>query len=238
MNTKLDAHVGAYERKSIYDFDNLLQLDWYSKRIISLRPKASSLPELGLGYGVTTEKFSRHFKRHVVVDGSTAVIGNFRKLYPNCPAEIQACMFEEFETDERFDVVVLGFVLEHVDDPVSTMKRFKRFMSPSGSMFLTVPDAGVLNRRLGHLAGLLPDMSAMSEHDELLGHKRYYTAETLTRDIEAATLNVKRMEGIYLKPLTTRQMVSLELSEPIMEAFCEIAINYAELSSSLLAKVA
>jgi hypothetical protein len=78
----------------------------------------------------------------------------------------------------------------------------------------------------------------MSDHDRLLGHQRYYTVETLKRDIEAAGLNVQRIEGIYLKPLTTSQMKSLALSEPIMQALCTVAIDYPELSCSLLAEVA
>jgi 2-polyprenyl-3-methyl-5-hydroxy-6-metoxy-1,4-benzoquinol methylase len=238
MNTKLDTHVGAYERKSIYDFDNLLQLEWYPKRVIELCPTANSILELGLGHGVTTNAFDGKFARHVVVDASSAVIENFRKLYPDCSAEIQECLFEQFETTEKFDLVVFGYVLEHVDDPVRLMTHFKRFLSPSGRMFITVPNAAVLNRRLGQLAGLLPDICQMSDHDRLLGHQRYYTVETLKRDTEAAGLNVQRMEGIYLKPLTTSQMKSLALSEPIMQALCTVAIDYPELSCSLLAEVA
>jgi 2-polyprenyl-3-methyl-5-hydroxy-6-metoxy-1,4-benzoquinol methylase len=238
MNSKLDIHVGAYERKSIYDFDNLLQLEWYPKRVIELCPAAGSILELGLGHGVTTNAFDRKFNRHVVVDASSAVIENFRKLYPDCAAEIQQSLFEQFESAERFDLVVFGYVLEHVDDPVSIMKHFKRFLSPAGRMFITVPNAAVLNRRLGQHAGLLHDIYEMSDHDRLLGHQRYYTVETLKRDIEAAGLKVQRMEGIYLKPLTTSQMKSLGLSEPIMQAFCAVAIDYPELSCSLLAEVA
>jgi 2-polyprenyl-3-methyl-5-hydroxy-6-metoxy-1,4-benzoquinol methylase len=238
MNTNLDEHVGAYERKSIYDFDNLLQLEWYSQRILTLHPEAKSILELGLGYGVTTDKFSTQFSRHVVVDGARAVIDNFRKHYPNCNTEIQECIFEEFTTEEKFDLVVLGFVLEHVDNPVAVMRKFKQFLSVSGRMFITVPNAAALNRRLGHLAGLLPDICEMSEHDKLLGHKRYYTVETLRRDIEAAELKIHRFEGIYLKPLTTSQMKSLNLPDSIIQALCAMAIDYPELSSSLFAEVA
>ena len=238
MNTNLDAHVGAYERKSIYDFDNLLQLEWYPRRIIELCPAAESILELGLGHGVTTNAFDRKFARHVVVDASSAVIENFRKLYPGCGAEIHECLFEQFETTAKFDLVVFGYILEHVDDPVRIMKHFKRFLSPSGRMFITVPNAAVLNRRLGKLAGLLADICEMSDHDRLLGHQRYYTVETLSYDIKAAGLNMQRLEGIYLKPLSTNQMKSLALSESIMQALCTIAIDYPELSCSLLAEVA
>jgi 2-polyprenyl-3-methyl-5-hydroxy-6-metoxy-1,4-benzoquinol methylase len=238
MNTKLDEHVGAYERKSIYDFDNLLQLEWYPKRVVELHPGAKSIMELGLGHGVTTNAFHPHFKRHVVVDASPAVIENFKKLYPACTPEIACCLFEEFDSAERFDLIVFGYVLEHVADPVVVMRHFKNFLSSEGKMFITVPNAEVLNRRLGHLAGMLPDICQMSEHDHLLGHKRYYTVETLARDIEAAGMKLLKMEGIYLKPFTTKQMMSLGLGPEVMEALCKVGIDYPELSCSLLAEVA
>ena len=104
-------------------------------------------------------------------------------------------------------------------------------------MFVTVPNAEVLNRRLGHLAGLLPDMQQLSEHDLLLGHKRYYTVETLRKDIETAGYQITRMEGIYLKPLTTSQMVSLNLDEAIIDALCFAAIDYPELSCGIMAEL-
>jgi hypothetical protein len=78
----------------------------------------------------------------------------------------------------------------------------------------------------------------MSEHDLLLGHQRYYTVETLTKDIEDAGMQLLRMEGIYLKPFTTKQMMSLELGEEVMKALCKAGIDYPELSCSLLAEVA
>lgn len=237
MTVKLDEHVGAYERKSIYDFDNLLQLEWYPKRILELNPRAESILELGLGHGVTTNSFHSYFKKHFVVDASQAVIDNFKKLYPNCNPDIKCCFFEDFESNEKFDLIVFGYVLEHVADPVLVLTHFKKFLAENGRMFITVPNAAVMNRRLGNLAGMLPDILQMSEYDHLLGHKRYYTVETLTKDIELAGMSVLRMEGIYLKPFTTSQMISLNLGPEIMQALCRIGIQYPELSCSLLAEV-
>lgn len=237
MENTLDNHVQAYQRQSIYDFDNTIQLKWYPQRVVQFSQGANSLLELGLGHGITTEVFGRHFKRHVVVDASPAVIANFRKLYPDSRVEIAESYFETFDTTERFDVIVFGYILEHVDDPVLILKHFRRFLAPGGRMFVSVPNAEVLNRRLGYLAGMLPDMQQLSEHDLLLGHKRYYTVDSLRKDVEEAGYTIRRLEGIYLKPLSTSQMVSLNLSEEIIQAFCLAAIDYPELSCGILAEL-
>ena len=238
MGNILDTHVRAYQGGNIYDFDNTIQLRWYPKRIIQFSSRAASLLELGLGHGITADTFERQFKRHVVIDASPAVIANFRQRFPDSKAEIIESYFESFETDERFDVIVLGYILEHVDDPVGILKHFRKFLAPNGRMFVTVPNAEVLNRRLGHLAGMLPDMQLLSEHDILLGHKRYYTVDSLKRAVEEAGYEVKRLEGIYLKPLTTSQMLSLNLDDRILEALCLAAIDYPELSCGILAELA
>lgn len=238
MENILDNHVQAYQGLSIYDFDNTIQLKWYPERIVKFSAGASSLLELGLGHGITASSFEPHFARHVVVDASSAVIENFRQRFPGSKVEIAESYFEAFDTSERFDVIVFGYILEHVDDPVLIMKHFRQFLAPGGRMFVTVPNAEVLNRRLGHLAGLLPDMQELSEHDLLLGHKRYYTVASLREDILQAGYSIKRLEGIYLKPLTTSQMMSLNLDDGIIRALCLAAIDYPELSCGILAELA
>jgi len=238
MRNALDNHIKAYQGENIYDFDNHILLKWYPERVRQFSADAHSLLELGLGHGITATVFGRHFKRHVVVDASPAVIANFRRTYPDSRAEIVECYFEKFDTDERFDVIVFGFILEHVDDPVLILRHFRKFLAPGGRIFVTVPNAEVLNRRLGHLAGMLPDMTTLSEHDLLLGHKRYYTVKTLKQDLERAGYVINRLEGIYLKPLTTSQMLSHNFDQRVIDALCTVAIDYPELSCGLLAEVA
>ena len=236
MGDKLDAHVKAYQG-NIYDFDNFIQLRWYPRRVKELADKRGSLLELGLGHGITTTIFENHFDRHTVLDASGAVIDNFRKNYPDSNAEIVKTYFETYETDEKFDVIVLGYILEHVENPSLILRQFRKFMAPDGVMFITVPNAEVLNRRLGHIAGMLPDILMLSDHDRLLGHRRYYTVSSLTEEITAAGYKVEILEGIYLKPFTTAQMISLDFGEPVIDALCTVGISYPELCCGLLAKV-
>lgn len=237
MTSPLDKHVAAYEGRSIYDFDNEILLNWYPQRIVSLAGKAASVLELGLGHGFSTDVLSKHFTRHLVLEGSPAVIAAFKARHPDHPAEIVETFFETFSSQERFDLIVLGFVLEHVDDPVAIISRYKEFLAPGGRMFVAVPNAEVLNRRLGHLAGMLPDMQALSEYDVLLGHQRYFTVETLKQAAVAGGCRVEQVEGIYLKPFTTGQIVSLNLDRRIIDALCDIGIGYPELSCGILAEL-
>jgi len=237
MSNTLDKHLAAYQGDNLYDFDNEILLSWYPQRVLHHTDAACSLLELGLGHGYTTNIFSRRFERHVVLEGSPAVIANFRNKHLDCTAQIIETWFETFSTEERFDVIVMGFILEHVDDPLLILRRFRQFLAPGGRMFLAVPNAEVLNRRLGQLAGLLDDVTTLSENDHLLGHQRYYSVATLSADVTQAGCVVDRLEGIYLKPFTSSQIVSLQLDRSLIDALCTVGIDYPELSCGLFAEI-
>ena len=138
---KLNHHAAAYQGNSIYDFDNEVLMNWYAQRVMEKSSNAESLLELGLGHGFTADIFSKYFKRHLILEGASLVIRNFKNKNPECLAEIKQTYFENFETHERFDVIVMGFVLEHVDDPVNIIRRFAKFLSPVGVMYISVPRA-------------------------------------------------------------------------------------------------
>lgn len=233
----LDAHASAYAGNSVYDFDNEILMNWYPQRVLRHGDGARSILELGLGHGHTARIFSSHFDRHVVLEGSPEVIARFQSTHPDCRAEIVETYFEDYTTDERFDVIVMGFILEHVEDPGAIISRFRRFLAPGGKTFIAVPNAEVLNRRLGHHAGLLADMTSLSAHDLLLGHRRYYTVASLSQEVEAAGYRIDRLEGIYLKPFTTSQVVSLGLGQNVIDAMCEVGLDYPELSCGILAQI-
>ncbi|WP_299270995.1 class I SAM-dependent methyltransferase [uncultured Psychrosphaera sp.] len=235
----LDDYLIAYQGNNIYDFDNNILLNFYPIRVLSMLNglKKGSLLELGLGHGITTKLFNNVFERHVVLDGSAAIINKFVDESPEFEGEIIETYFESFETDEKFDVIIMGFILEHVDDPVAILKQYKKHLKPEGKLYIAVPNAEVLNRRIGLEAGLLDDIELLSSHDHILGHKRYYTVSSLQTDIKSAGYEVSALEGLYLKPLTTSQMLKLDLSNTVLDALCKVGKNYPELCCGILAEV-
>lgn len=234
MSNRLDTFLPAYGEGFGYAFDNNIILNWYPERIMRLCPKSSRLLELGIGHGYTTDRFSRHFARHLVLDGSNSVIKQFAEQYPDCRAKVVHAYFEDFVPTESFDVIVLGFVLEHVADPGAILRRYREFLAPGGRCFVAVPNGQSLHRRLGHLAGLLDDMMALGAGDLQLGHERLYSVDGLSAELDNAGYSIVRKEGIFLKPLTTDQLQSLQLGKNIIQAMCEVGVDYPELSCALL----
>ena len=230
----LNAVSSKYDPSSSGEFENDLILNWYPKRIIKRIGNVASLLELGLGHGFTATIFSKSCEKHVIVDGASGVIDSFLSRTPDFKGEIVLDYFEEYKTEHTFDVIVLGFVLEHVDDPVMILDRYRRFLAPEGKIYVAVPNAKSLNRRLGLKMGLIDDIYDLNANDLLLGHQRQYCLETLRRDLDKGGFVISHEEGIYLKPLPLSVLRGLPDSNANFEAMLEVGIEFPELCVGLL----
>jgi hypothetical protein len=45
------------------------------------------------------------------------------------------------------------------------------------------------------------------------------------------------MEGIYLKPFTTVQMISLNFDQKVIDALCTLGVDYPELCCGIMAQI-
>lgn len=233
--TELEQSDEAYDEQFV--LDNELMVRWYPQRVVAMS-RGTSFLELGLGHGYATELFCAHFARYAVVEGSQSMIDRFRRRFPGTSAQTHLAYFENFETTDRFDNIGMGFVLEHVEDPAVLLRRYRRFLAPGGRVFVAVPNSESLHRRFGHAAGLLPDLEQLSEADRSFGHRRYFSLKTLTALVESCGYAVERTEGIFLKPVTTSQLISLSLPDEILQAMLKVGVAYPELSNGILMQLA
>lgn len=234
----LQQDINAYNKDSVFEWDNSVMLNYYPKRIIELLGEESrkkSCLELGIGHGYTARIFSRFFHKYTVIEGSREVIHKFQEENRDLNIDIVNSFFEDWSANSnKYDVIVLGFVLEHVDNPIEILKKYKEYLRTNGSIFIAVPNAEALNRRVGLAAGYLNDIEELSQNDIMLGHKRYYRLESLRCDICKAGLHILREEGIFMKVMATRQIVALNISDNMVQGYLEIAKEYPELSCALL----
>jgi len=230
----LDAFYTNYEAFPYAD-ETKLVINWYTDRIITQlkNPEELSVLELGIGYGDSSLKFSKHFSKHVIIEGSKKAIDKFKEKAIG-DTKIIHTLFEEYESSDYFDVIMMGFILEHVQDPEVILKRFRKHLVPDGSLFIIVPNFEALNKRLGLHAGLIKNLSDLSEADLSVGHKRLFSVNSLNSLVSACGYYVNSVEGIYLKPFATKQIESLNLSNSIITGLFKEGIHYPELCTSIL----
>lgn len=235
--TNPDDFTDAYDPEFRYELDNRLILKWYPKRV-ALKMLTGSLLELGVGHGYSTREFANVVTDYVVLEGSERVIDLFRKNNPDLDSiDIVQTYFEEYQCEDTFNNIVMGFVLEHVDDPVAIIKKYKQLLHPDGKIFIAVPNSESMHRRIGNLSGLLDDMESLSDADKQLGHQRYFSVSKLRNIAKACGLKVLSEEGLFLKALTTGQLESLNLSDDVFESFMKLGIDYPELSAGILVEL-
>jgi 2-polyprenyl-3-methyl-5-hydroxy-6-metoxy-1,4-benzoquinol methylase len=195
-----------------------------------------SFLELGLGHGYTIREFLKHVKEYTILEGSKAVIDNFKLNEPKLFDKIKIIetYFETFKTEKKYDYIIMGFILEHVENPYFILNKYKKYLNKNGKIFIAVPNAESLHRQIGFHANLMDDTQCLSESDLLLGHRRYYNISELTKLAVENNMKINSIEGIFLKPFMTSQLQLLNLSSDIIDAMLEMGKKYPELSNAIL----
>jgi hypothetical protein len=97
-----------------------------------------------------------------------------------------------------------------------------------------VPNARSLHRLLGHSAGFLADLHALSQHDRELGHKRYFDSDSISHLVEESGYVILDKVGLVLKPLTTSQLQQLSLGPSVEKAFIDVGYDMPEICNGIL----
>ena len=58
--------------------------------------------------------------------------------------------------------------------------------------------------------------------------------KSLTELCVTTGYSIAHVEGIFLKPITTGQIIDLKLSQPILDAMLKVGIDYPELCVGIL----
>jgi SAM-dependent methyltransferase len=230
----LDDFADKYLQPPSVEIENDLIMNWYPGRIVARTGHVGRLLELGLGHGYTIPYFEPACDQHVVVEGSGRVIDYFTATHPDYTGRLEEAYFESYTPDEPFDVIVMGFVLEHVDDPVALLSRYRKFLKPGGRVYVVVPNAKSLNRRLGLAMGMIADIYDLNETDHKLGHQRNFCRETLADTVRQAGYAITHEEGIYLKPLPLGVLKTMSDLDANLRAMLEVGVDFPDLCVALL----
>lgn len=232
----LDNFKDSYNKDFKFHDENIQMLTSYAERVINTLTsnKAESLLSLGIGHEIVSKSLMNKVKNYHIIEGSGEIIKNYisNLSLPN-NVKIQETYFEDFECNLKFDAIEMGFVLEHVEDPLLVLKKFSKYLKEDGTIFIAVPNARSLHRQVGYEAGLLDDIYSLSKEDLELGHKRYFDLESIIQLINESGLKIRKIEGIMLKPLTTSQINSLNLLKEVINALMKLSVNYPDISNSI-----
>mgnify|MGYP001565851953 CR=1 FL=1 len=145
--------------------------------------KAAQVLDVGAGTGYNTFLLGEYAEKVFALEPADAAI----KLFKNKNVTIFQSDLVSFTTAERFDLVTLFDVLEHLQDDTLALEKIKNLLSPGGRVLLTVPALPLL----------------WSAHDEVHHHYRRYTKKSLQYLADVAGFTVVRMTyfNFFLFPI-------------------------------------
>jgi len=202
----------------------------YSFRIFARHLRGNSILEMGPAEGVMTELLVATGKTLTVVEGSLAFCESIARRMP--AVRVVHGLFETFSPAERFDNIVLGHVLEHVEDPAAIVARAAQWLSPNGRMLAAVPNSRSLHRQAAVLMNLLPREDALNEMDIHHGHRRVFDPESFRQCFIDAGLDVETFGGYWIKPVSNRQ-IEQTWTPQMLAAFMVLGERYPEIAAEI-----
>lgn len=193
--------------------------------------------ELGSFKGEFTEKYLPFFDDVTCVEASGDAVTAAKERLGD-KATIYTSMFEEVDLPDTYEDIVMTHVLEHLDDPVSVLKRINdEWLSDTGRLFLVVPNANAPSRQIAVKMGLISHNTAVTEAEKAHGHQITYTLDTLERDAKAAGLKVVHRSGIFFKALANFQWDAILKTDVISPEYLEgcfaLGKEYPDLCASI-----
>lgn len=221
--------------------DNIAADSWYSKGLNSTTVeycaeifarfwKGTRCLEMGPAEGVMTRALARVFPDLTLVEGAEGFCESLRNRFPR--AVVVRSLFEDFAPAAVFDTIVLGHVLEHVENPVEILRRAGSWLAPGGVICCAVPNARSLHRQAAVILGMLESEHSLNPTDLHHGHRRVYDPERFRADFVAAGLRLRFFGGYWLKPLSNAQMDGTWPEETI-RAFMQLGERYPDVAAEI-----
>ncbi|MCR4297872.1 MAG: class I SAM-dependent methyltransferase [Gallionella sp.] len=161
--------------------------------LIDLVPAtAQSILDVGAGPGgVGKVMRSRGFAGQIVAIEPVA-----ERIAPNAGFynEIHACYIEDFQTGQRFDVIMLADVLEHLHDPWQALKSLRLLLSPTGLLLVQVPNVMHPDFLLNFVCG---DAQYVPAGICDITHIRWFNRLSITRAVQEAGYSVKAVSRVF-----------------------------------------
>lgn len=217
-----------------YGFDDIMH-DFMVRKFSQFVRPGSAL-ELGCYHGHFTGLLCNLYDDVEVVEASPECITQATAATGG-KARFHLSTFETFEPTRRYDNIFLIHTLEHIDQPITLLRRIAGWLAPGGRLFVATPNAHAGSRQIAVNMGLMTHAAAVTEAESAHGHRVTYSLDTLRADVRAAGLAPVVHGGIFFKGLANFQLDAARdagiISDAYLEGCYELGHTYPDLCSSI-----
>jgi 2-polyprenyl-3-methyl-5-hydroxy-6-metoxy-1,4-benzoquinol methylase len=187
--------------------------------------------EMGAGDQVMTPLLCKKYKSVTTIEGSQTLLENLRdKLSSTQNWRGIHTLFEDYIPQDRYDLVLCTYVLEHVEYPSDVLRLIAdKWLTPDGNVVIVVPHALSLHRRLAQQIGLVSHLSELGSTDVALEHFHCFSFVEMEKLIAQSGLRIKKRSGMFCKPLPNIDLSALSQRqlEGLFRLGCELPIEYS-----------
>ncbi|SAL61387.1 class I SAM-dependent methyltransferase [Caballeronia telluris] len=231
MNQEEQDRLESISQVSLYSAGANSATVQYSFKIAERFLTGETLLEMGPAEGVMTELLATTRKKLTLVEGSGQFCEDLRRRFPK--ANVVHSLFEEFDSAEKFDNIILGHVLEHVQDPVDILARARHWLKPdTGRLFAAVPNSHSLHRQAAVIMGMLPQEDALNEMDIHHGHRRVFDPASFRNAFYQAKLEIEVFGGYWMKPVSNKQ-IEEHWTPEMLDAFMKLGERYPDIAGEI-----
>lgn len=117
-------------------------LKYFTSTLTNYKGKVGSYLEVGGGHGLYLSEAIKIFgedKYYSLVDISESSISLAKNFLHNSNIEYLLQDITKYKVEKPFDLITIGEVIEHLEDPLDLLKKIGHVLSPNGRIFLTAP---------------------------------------------------------------------------------------------------
>jgi hypothetical protein len=202
----------------------------HSVQIFSRWILPGSILEMGPADGLSTSHLVQLTDDYEVLEGSREFCEILNEKFPTIT--VHNSIFEEFNPSRSYRNIVLGHVLEHVDDPDEIVDRCIQWLEPGGRIIAATPNSDSLHRQVAVNAGIISSVHDLTPTDISIGHRRVINPTQLRSYFEKDQLTINHMGGYYLKSFANGQIEDISTPE-VRDALMILGEKYFEIAADI-----
>ena len=214
------------------DLEEAVRFKEFSNLVSFCNEGHKTVIEFGLGDGVFTHMLSEYFEHVTAVDAAQTTIELLKQNFDQGNITFKQNYIEDFNSEVKFDVIVMSHLLEHLVDPVMALKNIKRLMHKNSILYVSVPNANSIHRLVATKMGLLMRPDQLNQRDISLGHQIVFYPNNFKSTVKAAGLKISHFGGVMIKPLANSQ-ISTDWSHEMVEGFIALGDDLPDLCGDI-----
>jgi len=190
-----------YDKKCPFGEGILQELHWEKRVRIA---KKFVLPnnrvlDFGCGDGTVTKALADSVSEVIGIDISEECIKRANKINSHPKVDYLNVPIEDFDAKERFDVVMMFEVIEHIFDPQTVIKQIYSILKKNGVLIISTPNFSNITRRMKKVVNPIVKKSGYQGWNEIASeHICEYSFKDMISIIKKCNFEIIKKDGVIL----------------------------------------